>query len=597
MQNRAYMALEPLPELGRSPGFPGVFVHAHEGDVDAARAAIQRALPDSAFDASPALGPDEVEPIRSAIRYEGRGTLVLALLLALAAAVFAAQAVARQSRREWVDQPTLQALGITSGQSGTAAALRGAVIGLLAAVVAGATAVAASPLGPVGVARLTTVAPGWHVDLVVLGVGSILVVLVVVTAAWAPLRRLRRSLAGASAPRAARLAGRRFSPPVAAGLGMSRRGTGLDGVPSGMAIAGIGLAVATALAASTLVASLDVLRGDPERYGAPWDLSFAQTSSPEVWQDALARVRESAEIDAAAGIIGSNVAISSAHDTSGDHEAVVWAQSFAPVDGVARTIGAPVLDGRPPATTDEIALGTTTMRDLGVAIGDVVEVQATNTFATPRRLTVVGTTMVNDTFEVSPGRGAVTTADLMSEIAPESTPDPMVVRLMPGSDPTAVRAAVAAQYPAEVLPPTPQGAISNLERIRTLPRLLAVVVAGLALASLAHALVLSVRRNRRLLAVLRSLGFTRIQVGHAVATHATSLVLVGLAVGVPAGLVLGRWGWRLIETELGVGSPPATPLLAVVAAAVTTLVLANLVAAVPGWRGAQVPAAESLRTE
>ena len=50
-----------------------------------------------------------------------------------------------------------------------------------------------------------------------------------------------------------------------------------------------------------------------------------------------------------------------------------------------------------------------------------------------------------------------------------------------------------------------------------------VVVALLAVVSLVHALVLAISRNRRVLGVLKGLGFTRRQVGGTVAWHATVL--------------------------------------------------------------------------
>jgi hypothetical protein len=57
--------------------------------------------------------------------------------------------------------------------------------------------------------------------------------------------------------------------------------------------------------------------------------------------------------------------------------------------------------------------------------------------------------------------------------------------------------------------PTPPTSVRNLQRIAWLPWALAVAIAVLASAALGHALVMSVRSNRRELAVLRSLGFTR----------------------------------------------------------------------------------------
>ena len=53
--------------------------------------------------------------------------------------------------------------------------------------------------------------------------------------------------------------------------------------------------------------------------------------------------------------------------------------------------------------------------------------------------------------------------------------------------------------------------------------MLATLIAMLAAGSLAHALVVSLRRNRRQLAVLKAIGFTRPQVSSVVAWQATTL--------------------------------------------------------------------------
>ena len=72
-------------------------------------------------------------------------------------------------------------------------------------------------------------------------------------------------------------------------------------------------------------------------------------------------------------------------------------------------------------------------------------------------------------------------------------------------------------------PPIRQTAVGNLARLRSLPYVLATLIAILAAGSLAHALVVSLRRNRRQLAVLKAIGFTRPQVSSVVAWQATTL--------------------------------------------------------------------------
>jgi hypothetical protein len=148
--------------------------------------------------------------------------------------------------------------------------------------------------------------------------------------------------------------------------------------------------------------------------------------------------------------------------------------------------------------------------------------------------------------------------------------------------------AVTAQRPADV---------NNYARIKSTPLVLAGVLALLAVATVAHLLVTSVRRRRRDLAVLKTLGFVRRQVSAAVAWQATIVVALALLVGLPLGVAVGRGAWLFFATRLGVASDPQLPLLGVLLFIPATLVIANAVAAVPGWVAGRLRPALVLRTE
>lgn len=131
--------------------------------------------------------------------------------------------------------------------------------------------------------------------------------------------------------------------------------------------------------------------------------------------------------------------------------------------------------------------------------------------------------------------------------------------------------------------PFKQPDLMNLERVGYLPGLLAGLVALLALGTVAHALVMSVRRRRRDLAVLKTLGFVRGQVSQTVAGQATTFALVAGLLGLPLGIAGGRWAWRVVAEQLGVATGPVVPAGSVLAIAIVALLVANLVAAGPGW--------------
>jgi hypothetical protein len=109
-----------------------------------------------------------------------------------------------------------------------------------------------------------------------------------------------------------------------------------------------------------------------------------------------------------------------------------------------------------------------------------------------------------------------------------------------------------------------------------------VILAAGALAALALTLAASVRRRRRDLALLKMLGFTRGQLAGAVAWQATVAAVIGIGVGVPAGVALGRGLWVLFAQAIYTVPEPTVPVLQVILIALGALVLANIAAAIPG---------------
>jgi ABC-type lipoprotein release transport system permease subunit len=115
--------------------------------------------------------------------------------------------------------------------------------------------------------------------------------------------------------------------------------------------------------------------------------------------------------------------------------------------------------------------------------------------------------------------------------------------------------------------------------------------------ALTHALLTSARRRGRDIAILRAIGFRRRQVRASIAWQATALALVGLVIGVPIGVLLGRAVWTTIAEALGVGPDTSTPLLAMAAIGVATLLVVNVIALVAARRPARVSPADVLAAE
>jgi ABC-type antimicrobial peptide transport system permease subunit len=144
------------------------------------------------------------------------------------------------------------------------------------------------------------------------------------------------------------------------------------------------------------------------------------------------------------------------------------------------------------------------------------------------------------------------------------------------------------QRPAEIV---------NYRSMGTTPAILGAGLAIGALVALGLTLVASVRRRRRELALLKSLGFTARQLSSVVAWQATVAVAVGTVVGVPLGIVLGRSLWNLFAHELSVVPSPTVPVGAIVAIALGAIVIGNVVAAVPARMASTTPTALLLRAE
>src|SRR6185437_13571933 len=155
----------------------------------------------------------------------------------------------------------------------------------------------------------------------------------------------------------------------------------------------------------------------------------------------------------------------------------------------------------------------------------------------------------------------------------------------------------ALELNASVLPVQRPAEIVNYRSMGTVPAVLAGGVAAGTVAALGLTLVASVRRRRRDLALLKTLGFTRRQLAATVAWQSTVVAVVGLIIGVPLGIAAGRWLWVLFAHQLSTVPEPVIPAASITLAAVAALVLANLVAAVPGRQAARTPAALLLRAE
>jgi ABC-type antimicrobial peptide transport system permease subunit len=134
-------------------------------------------------------------------------------------------------------------------------------------------------------------------------------------------------------------------------------------------------------------------------------------------------------------------------------------------------------------------------------------------------------------------------------------------------------------------------------QVQAVPLFLGMILALLAIGTLAHVLLTNVRRRARELAIFKVLGMGRTQILGVVLWQAVAVTVVSAAAGLPIGLLAGRGAWHLFASAAGgpgTTIASASQLLAVVPAA---LLIAVLLAAVPGRNAGRIPPGRALRSE
>jgi putative ABC transport system permease protein len=528
--------------------------------------------------------------VQRSIRLQAQALRVLTIVAAVAALLLVGQALLRQALLDARGQPILRALGMTRGQLVALGAARALTMAVPAALLSALLAVAVSWLTPFGWARELEPDPGVAVDGTIVVVGSAAVLAVVLVAGLLGAARIaaRPGFAGESAHAATEpgslasaIARAGLSPAAGAGVRMalSRRG-GASAVPVRATLLSAVVAVGVAVTALTFAASLQHLLHTPRLYGQTWDFEAKGFGPPLSPSFVSQLVRDPALRDVSVGLVwpveigARNVGVNAMDDVKG---------SIPPV----------VLDGRAPRSPDEALLGPKTLDQLHARIGGAVTVHVG---ARAMRMRVVGTGIIPAGKWNELGEGAVFSYRALQRVEPEAPASGLAVRLAPGADREAALARLRSltDGPGTAIVPAD---VADFGGVGEMPAIVALLFAAAAAGALAHALLSSIRQRRRDLAVLKTLGFTRRQVGEAVAWQATTIAAVGLLVGVPLGLGVGRFGWNLFATGLGVVPEAVTPIGLTLLVVPAAILLANLVAVLPGRIAARTRPALVLRAE
>ncbi len=548
-----------------------------EAEVPAFNTGVEKLAGDVNFDFIDNM--DSTVTAQDGVDLETRMLWAVVIVGGLAMLALTVTLLARQVAAGARDWDVLRAVGMRRRQLVWVGAAQGAVVGLVAALLAGAIAIGFSPLFPVGRAHTLEPAPGVSVDARIIAIGVVAIMLVCVLASASITWRMavrRGSVRGRAAGRGAvRL--RRLPLTAAAGLsGAFDRGAARASM--GTTMVGATVAVSAVCAAIVVTISFSHLLSHPALYGQNWDFEIGEGGSPQPHE---------------VKFLESNPAVSAF--ALGATAATVHINGEATgVQAMTRGSVTPtVKSGRAPQAEHEILLAPDTMASLHAHIGSWVVARRRHRSA---RLRVVGEGLLPPSSTNGLGDGAALTIAGLKLLAQNSFASLFRVRLAPGID-AATGLADLSRGQMVLFPSVPPPEVADTARRRSLSYAIAAIAVAVAVVALAHSLLTSVRDRRRELAVLKTVGFVRSQLLMTVVWQAIVVAAVALAIGIPVGVASGSWLWTRIAGEMGVLQVTEHPLPALLAVIPAVLLIATATAIVPGQRAARTRAAQALRTE
>jgi ABC-type antimicrobial peptide transport system permease subunit len=586
--------------------FAGVQLDHGARDVPAVEAEIAHALPGVVITSITSV---QISKAERAVEPESIALGVFGGIAALAALLVAGQMIGRQLRLAADQRAVLRALGASP-----ATVIADGLIGLVAVIVVGALlavalATALSPLAPLGPVH-SVVRSHVTFDWTVLGcgalglVGLLVAIATVLALLGAPHRvaRHRRARAASSWVHAA--TGTGFSPAAVTGVTFAvEPGSGANAAPVRSAIVGGALAVVVLVATLVFGASLGTLVRKPALYGWNWSYELRSgyggiSNIPS--KEALPILQRDPLIAAYTPVFYATLQVGSL---------------TVPVLGAppSAAIGPSLLSGHDVQAPNQMVVAPDTLADLQAHLGDTITVGSGKN---EKHLQIVGTAAlpavgVATNLHLELATGAVVATSVIAPgdrgFGDHDGPEAYLVRLKPGVASTRAVADLRRDAsgmshspgdgPVTVLPVQRPAEIVNYRTMGTTPALLGGGLALGAVAALGLTLVASVRRRRRDLALLKTLGFTRRQLAAVVAWQASVAAVIGAIVGVPLGVVVGRELWNRFATAIHVVPQPTVPALSLLLVGVGAIVVANLVAAWPGSRAARTTTAVLLRAE
>ena len=565
--------------------------------------------------------------VELAVKPESVALGAFGAIAALVCLILSVQALSRQLRQGNEERRILQSLGASHSDTFVESMI--GTIGIMAVGIALAVvvAVALSPLAPLGPVRTVYPDRGIAWDWTVLGLGAIILFVVIGSAAVrialanSPQRiRSARTLGPrrSATVRRLQLLGFPLAPTMGAHFALeSPRGRGE--VPVRSILVGAVLAVTLMTTTLTFSSGLHTLVSRPALYGWNWNYMFNPSNNMP-----LSAMRELNHDPDVAQWSGANYDVIT---LDGQSVPMLFTPPYAKV-------GPPILSGHGLRNTRQIVLGNQTLALLHKKVGDTVTMSygspsSAPIYVPPTTMKIVGTATfpaIGYASAVAQHTSMGTGALLPYGFEPRSFdqaiqskdpnlngPELVFVRLRAGvsasagkrnleriahdanvvfnKDPQAfgnVVTVLGVQRPAQIV---------DYRSIGATPVLLATGLAAGAVIALALTLAASVRRRRRDLAIMKTLGFTRRMLAAAVAWQATVDGVIGAVIGIPLGILLGRELWTLFARDINAVPEPTVPATAIVLVGFGTLVVAIIAATWPGRNAAATPPGLVLRSE
>ena len=531
--------------------------------------------------------------------FEAWCLLAFAAIAAIAAVFLAGQAISRFVEAEVDDLRTAQALGMTRTDAVVAATMGPGLAGVAGVVIGVVAAYLASQWFPIGTAAFLEPSPGRSFDWLVLGGGSILTLLVVLGGvAWSARRSLARTEGATATHSLLTDMVTRGGWPISVVIGTRftlEPGRGRNRVPVRPAIVGAVIGVLGITAAFTFSAAVSDAAAKPQRFGQTYQgTAFAGLNGQDYTRvgrlvaDLAADPRVTGVLDTRSGVVG---------DPTGTASVTLYSYASG-----TKPLPVVLTAGRMPTSADEVVLAPQSLADLHTHVGAETTLVGT---AGSHRYRVTGSGFVPSGPHNTYAQGGWTTPSGFARVVKGFKFDTVLVSLHPASSGPATTAAVAKSVAAkdpsmqglEIAPPDPLMQVAELHDVQRLPLLLGVFLVVLALGAIGHALASAVRRRKQDLAVLRAMGMTPGQCRRVVIVQSTLLGVIGLVIGVPLGLALGRviWGAVAAYTPLQYVTPLAGWQIPLLVPAV--LLAVNALGVWPSHRAARLRVAAVLRTE